>query len=212
MSGTKLDALAGLVGGPPSEFDVPPPDPIGLFRDWLAGAVKHGVQEPTLLALATADPQGHASNRTIRTLDVTADGLVFTSHTGSQKGRELAATAWASGVLYWRETKQQVILTGPVQRLSCAESDELWADRPIATQAMSAVSVQSARLDDEEALRCQARHRAAAGEQLPRPAEWSGYRLVPRSVEFWRGSPDGLHRRLRYDWTDDGWITCRLQP
>lgn len=200
------------IGASAPEFDEPPADPIGLLREWFDGAAERGVSEPGVVALATADAGGRASNRMVQTIEITERGLVFTSHTGSQKGRDLAATGWASGVLYWRETSRQVVLTGPVERLSAAESDALWAARPPGTHPMSAVSRQSEPLDDEEALRAEARRLADSGQALPRPEAWAGYQLLPSSVEFWQGSPDRLHRRLRYARVDGGWTSGRLQP
>lgn len=195
-----------------SEFWLPPPDPVLLFRDWFERAVELGVSEPGALSLATADASGRVSNRIVKMITVTDDGLVFTSHTDSQKGRDLAATSWASAVLYWRETNQQVILTGQVNQLPDAESDALWLARAPGTHAMSVASHQSSTLDDEEALRAKAERLAAVGEPLPRPARWVGYILVPANVEFWHIGRDRLHLRLRYDRTGGQWAHRRLQP
>ncbi len=196
-----------------SEFDCPPADPFALFHEWVASAPERGVPESMTLvaALATADSIGRASNRIVRAVHMDGQGLVFTSHLASQKGREIAETGWASAVLWWPQAKQQIIICGTVERLSDAVADGLWAGRPLAIQAMSASCVQSAPLADEESLRAAARRRAEAGEPLP-TAGWLAYRLVPASIEFWQNSADGLHRRLRYDWTADRWAAIRLQP
>lgn len=194
------------------EFDAPPAEPVGLLREWFATATRLGVREPGVVALATVDSHGRASTRMVQTSKLTDAGLVFTSHATSPKGRDIAATGWASGVLYWRETRQQVVLTGPVEQLSVAASDELWYTRPPGTHPMSVASHQSDPLDDEEALRAYARQLAEAGEPLPRPLAWVGYQLAPTTVEFWHGSLDRLHRRLRYDRTEEGWGSIRLQP
>lgn len=195
-----------------TELDAPPADPMSLFRAWFDGAVEQGVREPGALALATADARGCASNRIVQVLGVRTTGLVFTTHAGSRKGRDLAATGWASGVLYWREIGRQAILTGPVDPLPDAESDALWAARPVSTRPMSVASHQSAPLPDEDALREQALRLARAGRPLARPAAWLGYLLTPNSVEFWQASPDRLHRRLRYERSGHGWTVDRLQP
>jgi pyridoxamine 5'-phosphate oxidase len=191
-----------------------PADPFTLFREWAARAVERGVPESAALvaALATADAAGRASNRIVRALQMDDYGLVFTSHLASQKAREIAQTGWASAVLWWPQAKQQVIICGPVEQLPDAVADGMWASRPLAVQAMSASCVQSAPLADEESLRAAARRRAESGEPLPRPSGWLAYRLVAASVEFWESSPDGLHRRLRYDQAPDGWTAIRLQP
>jgi pyridoxamine 5'-phosphate oxidase len=199
-------ALLGL------ETDSPPEEPVELLLAWLAGAEELQVREPTALALATVDAHACVSNRIVRVEAVTSEGLLFTSHSSSRKGREFATTACASGVLYWRETSQQIVVTGPVKPVSAAESDALWAARPIAAQAVSTASDQSAPLDDEHALRERAARLSRAGLALPRPERWSGYRLVPVAMEFWSGSPDRVHRRLRYDQTSGRWSARRLQP
>lgn len=198
----------------PSEFDDPPSAPLELFHEWVAAAVEEGLPPETALvaALATADSAGHASNRIVRALKMD-HGLVFTSHLASQKGREIAQTGWASAVLWWPQAKRQIIMSGPVEELPGTVADGMWAARPVPVQAMSASCVQSAPLADEESLRTAARRRADAGESLPRPAGWLAYRLIPASVEFWCASPDGLHRRLRYDQIPGGrWTAVRLQP
>lgn len=195
-----------------SEFDAPPADPIPLARAWFEAAVEQSVREPGVLALATVDAGGRCSNRIVQTIRLTDRGLVFTSHATSPKGRDLAATGWASGVLYWRETAQQVILTGPVERLSDTECDDLWYARPPSTHPMSVAAAQSELLHDEEALRAYAARLGERGEPLPRPAAWTGYQLIPSTVEFWLGSRDRLHRRLRYRLDGDAWTWVRLQP
>ncbi len=192
-------------------FDLPPTDPLALFADWYHAATERGVRDPGALALATADENGRTSSRIVQTIRITDTGLIFTSHTNSQKGQDIKATGWASGVLYWRETKQQVILAGPVGTLPDAESDALWNVRPVNTQLMSVASHQSVVLDDEQTLLAKVR-RLDTGEWLPRPERWCGYLLTPTAVEFWQMSSDGLHKRLRYDRGSQGWTNCRLQP
>jgi dihydrophenazinedicarboxylate synthase len=197
------------------EYDRPPAEPSGLLRGWLADATARGVREPRALALATADERARPSVRIVAITAVDAAGLVFLSHASSQKGRELAATGWASGVLYWRETGQQVVISGPVRRLGDTESDALWHARPVPLHAMSAASRQSEPLADPEAvaaLRAEARRLEALGVALPRPDRFRGYRLEPEAVEFWCASPDRLHRRLRYDRDAGRWHATRLQP
>lgn len=193
-------------------FEAPPDDPLELLRAWLAAAEELCVREPTALALATVDGHACVSNRIVRVEAVTGEGLLFTTHSTSRKGREFATTARASGLLYWRETSQQVEVTGPVTAVSAEESDALWATRPVSARAVSTASDQSAPLEDESALRQRVAHLGRPGSALPRPHRWSGYQLVPLTMEFWSASPDRLHRRLRYDRTGGYWSARRLQP
>ncbi|MCE7001511.1 phenazine biosynthesis FMN-dependent oxidase PhzG [Kibdelosporangium philippinense] len=194
-----------------TEFDHPPADPMELFAAWFAAA-KEAVREPGVVALATANADGVVSNRIVQTIKLTDTGWVFTSHAGSQKGQDIAATGWASGVFYWRETSQQLIIAGQVARLSDEDCDELWFARDPSTHPMSVAASQSALLEDEEALRARAQQLADSAQTLARPVEWLGYELVPSIVEFWKGSKDRLHRRLRYDRNGHGWTSRRLQP
>ncbi|MFJ5840359.1 phenazine biosynthesis FMN-dependent oxidase PhzG [Streptomyces shenzhenensis] len=212
MSRTQKETLPQTADPLPPEFDTPPADPIALFRAWLSVAVENLVREPGALALATADGEGHASNRIVQLGRVTSDGFVFITHVGSQKGRELEVNAWGSAVLYWRELNRQIVLSGPVARLPDAESEALWSARSIAAQVMTAASRQSEPMDDVEALRAEVRRLADLRAPLPRPDTFVGYHLAPELVEFWQGSADRLHGRLRYRRAAGGWSTCRLQP
>lgn len=212
MGTSRLESLSGEVGLDFPEYEAPPPEPMGLVRQWIEQAVARGVREPLALALATADAGGRASNRIVAVIETTDRGLLFASHSTSQKGRELSATGWASGVLYWRETGQQLILSGPVAQCTDAESDALWFGRPIPLHAMSAASRQSEQLADVAALRAEAGRLGAPGTALPRPARFVGYRLRPMTVEFWCADADRLHRRLRYDHDDGQWHARWLQP
>jgi dihydrophenazinedicarboxylate synthase len=196
------------------EFDTPPQDPYPLLRQWMANAVDQGIREPYAAVLATADRSGRASSRVLLVKEFDDRGLQFTSFMGSRKGRDLAVMPWASLTFYWRETLQQLSVEGPVEVLTGEESDALFARRPIAAQATTAVSRQSRALDDESGLKARAKALAEKGDPLARPDDWTGYRLVPEAVEFWYGSPDRLHRRLRYD-REAGtapWTHQRLQP
>ncbi|MFY1704978.1 phenazine biosynthesis FMN-dependent oxidase PhzG [Micromonospora sp. WMMA1923] len=205
-----MSTSAQQLGG--NVFATPPDEPMGLLRSWLDAARADAVREPGALALATADADGRPSTRMVQVLAVRDTGLLFASHSGSRKGRELAANRWASGVLYWREVARQVVVSGPTGPLGADEADALWMARPVATHPMSVASQQSAPLTDENALREQARQLGDGGVPLPRPDAWLAYLLEPESVEFWESSPDRLHRRLRFDRDGTGWRSDRLQP
>lgn len=217
MTGTNttsstFESLTGSVGTDFPEYDAPPAEPMGLAQAWLATAEERGVREPRALALATADPKGRASTRIVAILSATGRGLVFASHASSRKGREIAATGWASGLLYWRETGQQLIISGPVERMDDAEADALWYARPTPLHAMSVASHQSDSLADVAELRREAERLAASGTPLPRPERFAAYRLVPAEVEFWSAAADRLHRRLHYVLEDREWTVRRLHP
>lgn len=194
------------------EFDHPPTDPVELVRQWFARADDLQVREPGAFTLATADVNGHPSSRVVLLKGISGEGLIFTTHTGSRKGRDLAAMPWASATFYWRETLQQMTVAGPVSSLPEGESDALFDERPVAAQATTAVSQQSTPLADDQVMHRAAQDLIDCGAPLARPDGWCGYRLSPERIEFWQGRRDRLHRRLEY-WRDgECWNHQRLQP
>jgi len=211
MEKDAIETLSGDVELDLPEFDSPPGDPLGLLARWLGEAREHGVREPRALALATAGADGRPSSRIVLLKEV-EPALVFASRFESRKGRDLAAMPWASGTLYWRETMQQVVVEGPVERMSGAESDALFAARPRGAQAATIASDQSRELEDPEALRAAMEELASGEEPLSRPPDWGGYRMAPELIEFWHGSADRLHRRLLYTKAGAGWNHQRIQP
>jgi dihydrophenazinedicarboxylate synthase len=194
------------------EFDAPPADPFEVLRNWLAIAAEHDVREPLAVSLATVDERGRPSSRVVLVKEIADGAFVFTTHTDSKKGRDMAANPWASINFYWRETLQQIAVSGPVEPLPAHRSDELFAERTVAAQATTAVSRQSFPLQNEASLHTRAEELIEAGQPLPRPSGWGGYRLVPETIEFWQGKSNRLHRRLAYTRDGASWIHQRLQP
>lgn len=211
--GVKMsESLTGTLEVPFPEYETPPANPLDLLHQWLERARRMGVREPKALALATADAEGRPSTRIVVISELSDQGVVFSTHAGSQKGRELAQNPWASGVLYWRETSQQIILNGRARRLPDAKADALWHGRPYVTHPMTTVSRQSEELTDVEALRAAARRLAQVNGPLPRPEGYCVFELRLESLEFWANGTERLHERLRYDREDEGWRVRRLQP
>lgn len=194
------------------EFETPPADPMPLLLAWVDAAERLGVIEPYNVAIATSDGAGDVTNRFVLAKVFDLDGMTFATNTSSAKGIQLTANPRAGAVIYWRETRQQLRLTGPVELLAPAESDDIWVDRSVQSQAAATASPQSEPLPNDAEYRAQAARLAGLGAPLPRPEDWNGYRLRPDSIEFWHGGADRMHRRLRYDRTGDGWIHQRLYP
>ena len=208
---SSLESLTGKVRLEFPEYEEPPAEPMDLAAQWLAVAGEHGVREPRAMTLATADRRGRASTRVVAISGLTGRGVLFTTHSCSRKALDLAATGWASGLFYWRETSQQLILGGPTRRVSQEEAEALWSARPVPLHAMSTVSRQSEPVHDLAELVGRAQQLEGLGP-LPRPDRFVGYLLEPAEVEFWSACPDRLHRRLRYDRARCGWRISRLQP
>lgn len=190
------------------------PDAIRQFRVWFQDAVECGIPSVNAMALATATADGVPSVRMVLLKGVDPRGFVFYTNYESVKGRELAANPNAALCFYWRELERQIRIQGRVEQTTTAESDAYFATRPEGSRFGAAASPQSSVLPDRAALESKVaglRVRYPHGD-VPRPANWGGYRVVPEVIEFWQGRPDRLHDRIRYTLAEAGWVIERLAP
>ena len=190
------------------------PDPLKQFLLWLDEAQHAELLEPNAMTLATATPDGVPSARMVLLKAADARGFVFFTDQRSRKGQELQANPAAALVFWWGELERQVRVAGPVERVSDLESDEYFHSRPEGSRVSTWASHQSAVVRDRAQLEEQwsAARRQHAGDRIPRPAYWGGFRMVPREYEFWQGRPNRLHDRIRYRREQDRWILERLSP
>lgn len=201
---------------PPND-QAPPADPIAHFIALLAEARRVDrtlLPEPTAMTLATVDDAGHPSARIVLLKDVDTRGFVFYTNYESRKGRELLAHPWAALCFHWQPMERQVRVEGRVERVSDAEADAYFASRARMSRIGAWASRQSATLESDAELqrRVQEVEARFAGGEVPRPPNWSGFRVVPQRIEFWRGRPYRLHERLLYERDDTGWRVRRLFP
>jgi pyridoxamine 5'-phosphate oxidase len=184
------------------------------FSRWFGEAAEAGLPEPNAMIVATADPQGRPSGRTVLLKGVDGRGFTFFTNHTSRKGVEALANPYASLVFPWHPMQRQVVVCGSVERVDRAETEAYFASRPRGSRLGAWASPQSQVVPDRaavEAALAEARERFGDGE-IPAPPHWGGLRVVPTTVEFWQGGSSRLHDRLRFRETAAGWITERLAP
>jgi pyridoxamine 5'-phosphate oxidase len=191
-------------------------EPFQLFDEWMEDARKAEPNDPNGMSLATVDADGMPNVRMVLLKGVDARGFVFYTNTLSAKGLELAAEPRAALLFHWKSLRRQVRVRGPVEAVSAEEADAYFASRPRGSQIGAWASDQSQPLPDRLALE---RRVAEFGlkfgiGKVPRPPHWSGYRVLPRTIEFWRDRPFRLHERLAFarEAEDAPWSVARLYP
>ncbi|GAB1406343.1 pyridoxamine 5'-phosphate oxidase [Thermomonas brevis] len=194
-----------------------PADILATFDTLFAEAQAAGEPDPTAMALATADADGRPSVRMVLLKSRGPEGFVFYTHVAGRKGRELAANPRASLLFFWPRVRNavQVRIEGDVARVADAEADAYFASRPRESQLGAWASDQSDTLPDRASFdaRCAGAEARFAGAQVPRPAGWTGYRVIPDAVEFWYGAQFRLHERWLHERAAVGsWSKRMLYP
>jgi pyridoxamine 5'-phosphate oxidase len=191
-------------------------DPFVEFARWFAEAQEAQVPDANAMTLATATADGSPSARVVLLKAFDERGFVFFTDYRSRKGAELEGNPRAALVFYWAELDRQVRITGGVGLTSPEESERYFRSRPLGSRLGAWASHQSQVIPGRAALEMDLREveaRFADGE-VPLPAHWGGYRVVPDTIEFWQGRESRLHDRIRYvrEKGGKGWRVERLSP
>lgn len=197
-----------------------PRSPYDLFAEWMKEAEQSEPNDPNAMALATADASGIPSVRMVLLKGIDPRGFVFYTNTESRKGTQLLANRNAALCFHWKSLRRQVRVEGPVEIVTDAEADAYFESRPRDSRIGAWASQQSRPLEGRWELEKRVAQFAAkyAIGTVPRPPHWTGFRVLPSRIEFWRDRPFRLHDRLvfqRAEGTDadaPGWTTEHLFP
>lgn len=191
-----------------------PTDPHALFEEWLAEARLAEPNDPTAMALATADARGRPSVRMVLLKGHDRRGFVFYTNFDSRKGGELAANPGAALLFHWKSLRRQVRVEGPVEPVADAEADSYFATRGRDSQLGAWASEQSRPLDSRATFeaRYEEVRRRFEGSEVPRPPRWGGWRVAPERIEFWIDRAHRLHERRLFTRAEGGWSEGLLYP
>jgi pyridoxamine 5'-phosphate oxidase len=191
------------------------PDPLSMFGRWLGDTVDAQLHEPNAMVVASATPEGRPSARMVLLKGLDERGFVFYTNLSSRKAGEIDANPWVSLLFPWQDLQRQVRVEGRASRVSEAESEAYFAQRPRESQLGAWASPQSQVVASRSAL--DERYggvlsRFAAADAVPLPPFWGGIRVAPEVVEFWQGRRGRMHDRLVYRREGADWRVERLAP
>lgn len=190
-------------------------DPWSLFVEWYSAAVAREINDPNAMSLATVDMDGFPNVRIVLLKGHDERGFVFYTNYESQKGTELLGQGKAALNFHWKSLGRQLRVRGLVEQVSSDEADEYYNSRPLGSRIGAWASQQSRPLSSRQELVDRVAHyEALYDENPPRPSHWSGFRVVPSSIEFWENGDFRLHNRMRFvrASADQKWSIERLYP
>ena len=190
-------------------------NPIVLFSEWFEEAKKSEINGANAFALGTVDKNGHTSVRIILLKDFNNEGFVFYTNLNSDKSKAIKESSNISMCFHWKNLLRQVRIVGVASQVSDKEADDYFHSRPYGSKVGAWASDQSSILDKREDLYDSIKKyeiKFPDQNNIPRPNHWSGWRLEPIEIEFWLGSENRIHERLKYIRRKNNWEKVLLSP
>lgn len=190
-------------------------NPLVQFGCWMNEALKSDVPEPTAMLLTTVGKDLKPSARVVLLKEVDQEGFTFFSNYESRKGMQISENPHVAMTFFWKELERQVRIEGKAIKIDPKLSDEYFHSRPFDSRLSAASSLQSRKVAGREELESQKKALKIQFplQNIPRPANWGGYKVIPANFEFWQGRASRLHDRILYELADEGkWVISRLAP
>ena len=190
-------------------------NPFKLFQEWFDLAKKKELNDPNALALATSDKEGNPNVRMVLLKDFNDKGFVFYTNLNSPKSEALLNNPKASMCFHWKSLLRQIRIFGTIESVSDEEANEYYNSRKYGSRIGAWASKQSTILKDREELLLSIekyKEKFPESDQVPRPEYWSGWRLIPKEIEFWLDGENRIHERLKYKLNHNKWDKFLLSP
>ena len=191
------------------------PDPVAQFKVWFKQYQELGLKDYNAMLLTTVRNDNSPASRIVLLKGISNKGFEFYTNYESAKGKEIAHNPKVGLTFFWQNLERQVRIEGEAKKMSAKESDRYFAERPRGSQIGAWVSPQSEKIEDRDFLekRVEYFENKFNDQEVPRPAHWGGYCIIPKCVEFWQGRSSRLHDRLVYDLNENGgWDISRIAP
>jgi pyridoxamine 5'-phosphate oxidase len=190
-------------------------NPIDLFKNWFKEAEETEINDPNAVALGTVDQKNQPSVRMVLLKDLSDKGFVFYTNFNSKKGRDLKINQHASMCFHWKSLRRQVRVVGKVEQVTEKEANDYFNSRPYKNRISAWASAQSEKLESRDLFLKKVeefKKKYPDQNKVPRPPHWSGWRILPKEIEFWLDGEGRVHERLNYVNSEKKWKKEILYP
>ncbi len=192
-----------------------PENPLKLFSLWMDEAMSSVNPDPTAMTLSTVTRNGQPFSRIVLLKKINQDRLIFYTNYHSRKSREIRSRSKVAVHFYWPELERQVNISGIARPVEDRDSDSYFQSRPYNSKLSAWASPQGEEVPNRDYLEHELekyRQKYNDPDNVPRPAYWGGYAIIPGRIEFWQGRQNRMHDRIEFTRKDERWKRIRLAP